>query len=114
MKKILFLFAIVLFTYQTNATDLNGNDKDKNGKTLFELSGQVIDQKSGEVLPGVCVVLPSLNQKTFTDLDGNFYFNAITEEELSVEVKFISYKEIKTNVNLKEIDQKLIIKLENN
>jgi len=82
--------------------------------TLFDLSGTVIDNNTGETLVGVEVVLEGTNQKTYSDFDGNFVFENVSQGEYEITAKIVSYKDSKKEdiqITSKK-DESLMIKME--
>lgn len=100
MKK-LFVLAIALTLILTlNAADKSSEKKAKQAEIqatetvaiqTINLSGKVIDLASGESLTGVEVVIEGLDQKAYTDFDGNFCFKNLTPGEYNIIASFISY-----------------------
>ncbi len=82
--------------------------------TLFNLSGTVIDNQTGETLVGVEVVLEGTDQKTYSDFDGNFVFENVSEGKYEVTAKIVSYKDSKKeDVKIcNEKDESLTIQME--
>lgn len=65
--------------------------------TVGTISGTVIDEKSGTPLPGVNVMIPSLNIGTASDLDGDYYIQNIPVGLYSIEVGMIGYTKVTVN-----------------
>ena len=55
------------------------------------IKGKVIDEKTGETLPGVAVVLKGTTNGSLTDLDGAFSINNLAVGSYSLECKMVSY-----------------------
>lgn len=55
------------------------------------IKGKVIDEKTGETLPGAIVLIEGTTQGSNTDLDGNFLIKNITSGTYKLNVKLISY-----------------------
>jgi iron complex outermembrane receptor protein len=68
----------------------------------FEVSGRVIDEKNGEPLIGVNLILKELNIGTTTDANGNFTFQKIPNGNYTLICSFIGHKNIKQNVNVNQ------------
>ena len=55
------------------------------------IKGRVIDEKTGETLPGAVVILKGSTTGSNTDLDGNFTIGNLLPGTYSIECKLISY-----------------------
>lgn len=58
----------------------------------ISLKGKVIDEKTGETLPGATILLKGSLSGTQSDLDGNFSFNNLSAGTYTLECRFISYQ----------------------
>ncbi len=58
------------------------------------ISGKVIDAKSGESLPGVNIILKGTYYGAASDFDGNFRINNISTGTYTLEISFIGYKTV--------------------
>lgn len=78
-----------------------GNNVAKEKITIKEtteanvLMGTVVDQSTGEALPGAQVKINGLEESVYTDLDGNFEVNDIKPGTYSLEISLISYEQNK-------------------
>lgn len=67
------------------------------------ISGKVIDEKSGETLPGATVILQGTTQGAATDLDGNYTIRSVKPGTYTLVCRFISYaNKVIGPVNVKE------------
>lgn len=98
MKKLTIICATLLMVLFVSpmATYAGDNKTDKNKKS--EISGQVIDQKTGESLAGALVQLEGTDIKTYTDFEGKFSFENITPGNYVVNVSMISYNSNETRL----------------
>ncbi len=88
---------------------LNSFTKSDKTSATTNIYGSVKDEMSTETLVGVEVTLLGTELKTYTDFDGNFTFNNITEGSYVLRAKLVSYKEIKSKkINVKTGDKKVI------
>lgn len=55
------------------------------------ITGKVIDQKSGETLPGAIILIQGTTQGSATDLDGNYIINNVKPGTYTIVCRFISY-----------------------
>ena len=70
-------------------------------QTLSSISGKVSDKQTGESLPGVNVVIESLQLGTVTNNKGEYRLKKIPEGEYRLSVSFIGYSTLEKQVNLK-------------
>lgn len=89
-KKVLTtLLLVVLFTGTLFA---DGKDpKNETGK-VSKISGQVIDQLTGETLAGVKVFIPGTDKAVYTDFDGEFQIECNLNTETEIAIALISYE----------------------
>jgi len=111
MKKIALLIALVSFVSLSFATNVNDKKESKKQTTAVSqnnISGQIVDENTGEALAGVKVTLVGTSQEVYTDFDGNFTFKGIGTEKHSIKTNLISYKtSVHNNVTSKGLNIKL-------
>ena len=56
------------------------------------IEGQVFEARNGQPLPGVSVVIPSLNTGAATDVNGQYEIPSVPVGEYEVRVSFVGYK----------------------
>ncbi|PJB00954.1 MAG: hypothetical protein CO127_06290 [Ignavibacteria bacterium CG_4_9_14_3_um_filter_36_18] len=100
MKKVfsfLFIISLNLFAQQPGA-----------------LSGNILDAKTNEPLPGVNIILRGTYYGAATDLNGNFSIKNISPGSYNVEISFIGYKTLQfTGTKIEPNKTKLLnVKLE--
>ncbi len=94
---ILLLMSLAMSAFATNDKD----SKENNSKPATVVySGNVIDSETGESLTGVKINVPELGIDTYTDFDGNFEFSGSPNQDYTISVSYISYKE--KNITSKE------------
>ena len=64
------------------------------------LSGQVIEERTGETMPGVNVVILSLNRGAATDIDGNYVITGLPPGTYEVVARFIGFKDNEQTVTI--------------
>ena len=78
MKKLL----IILMLSTLSLFAISSNDPtNSNNSNVSIVKGRVLDIKTNEVLAGVLVSILNTNYKTYTDLDGTFYFKNLPNEK---------------------------------
>jgi len=100
MKKVfsfLFIISLNLFAQQPGA-----------------LSGNILDAKTNEPLPGVNIILRGTYYGAATDLNGNFSIKNISPGSYNIEISFIGYKTLQfTGTKIEPNKTKLLnVKLE--
>ncbi|WP_339753912.1 carboxypeptidase-like regulatory domain-containing protein [uncultured Winogradskyella sp.] len=97
--KHLFLVLIMVSSTILSAQP-NSNSDIKNGS----ISGRVMDAELNELLPYVNIVIKDIANKIITggitNDDGTFNINKIPEGIVKVEIKFIGYKTILSEINI--------------
>jgi hypothetical protein len=90
MKLIVFL-ALTLFT-NPELEALNGKEVEK-----IQFSCTVIEDMTGEPIPGASITIKEINQEIYTDFDGNFTIEDLASGTYNLEVSFVSFekKELK-------------------
>lgn len=61
-------------------------------QTTGKIAGQVIDQDTGEGLPGASVTLVGTLQGTVTDIDGNYFIIGVAVGSYDVQASFVGYQ----------------------
>ena len=110
MKKtsIIIFVAFLTISFGSNAF-ADGKDKNKaknltpTASATAMISGQVLDDETGEALTGVLVKINGADQEAYTDFDGNFTFRNVSPGEYCVVAKMISYQ-VHVDKNIK-VDQ---------
>ena len=95
MKKVIFaiLFALVATSTFAEKTDNKSEIKTetKSDAAVLSLSGNVIDEVSGEALVGVQVQLQGTDVKTYTDFDGHFVIENLKPGQCKLVASYTSY-----------------------
>ncbi|MCW3804452.1 carboxypeptidase-like regulatory domain-containing protein [Plebeiibacterium marinum] len=88
---------IIVLVAIVGLSSFKGEKSEKNSAPVATttLNGVVVDEITGETLAGVEVVLVEINQKAYTDFDGNFTFENVPVGECSICAKMISYQDEK-------------------
>lgn len=98
MKKILFFVSILIAgTLTANQPgETTGNPLPSAIQTppvAITLTGNVIDNETGESLAGARIEIEETGEEFFTDIFGNFTIKAPNAESYTLKVSYISYKE---------------------
>jgi len=96
----IILTALLLAISTLTVCGANKNKENKNSKESTEavvLMGTVVDESTGEALPGVRIKIDGMSQNVYTDLDGNFEVLDIKAGTYNLEISLVSYKD--NNIN---------------
>ena len=91
LASVLSLNAATKETSEKKAKQAESQGTESTVVQTIQLTGKVVDLTSGESLTGVEVSIEGINQKTYTDFDGNFSFENLTPGEYNIIASFISY-----------------------
>jgi len=69
----------------------------KKDNIKIQFYGTVIEEMTGEPIPGATIHIKEFNQKIYTDFDGNFTIEDLIPGTYNLEVQFVSFekKELK-------------------
>lgn len=103
MKKLIFSMLVVCLSIAVFAEKTDSKSAAKAENAVISLSGNVIDQVSGEALVGVEVKIEGSEVKTYTDFDGHFVFSNLNSGDYTLVANYTSYnkseKAFKINSN---------------
>ena len=86
MKIISFIAFILLIN--------PGGEEKINENATVDLYGTVIEDMTGEPIPGASVYFQEIDQTIYTDFDGNFALEDLKPGEYNIEVSFISFEKM--------------------
>ncbi len=89
------LFFSLLLAVSVSASAENTDKKVNNDATsaaTCSISGQVVDQITGEALAGVAVKVSGTDKVTYTDFDGRFAISGLGQGQYTLESSLISYE----------------------
>lgn len=113
MKKIISTILMAMIILPVLASDDNKVVKSTKEVTdTIVLMGTVVDQATGEALPGVQVKISENAQTVYTDLDGNFEVRSLKSGTYNIEVSLVSYDENKIRNLVIDSDSKSALKVE--
>lgn len=93
MKKI-FIAILVAFATTTafaETVESKAKTETKADAALLSISGNVIDEVSGEALVGVEVKIEGSDVKTYTDFDGHFVLDNLKAGQCKLVASYTSY-----------------------
>ncbi|MDP3916033.1 MAG: carboxypeptidase-like regulatory domain-containing protein [Bacteroidota bacterium] len=103
MKKVIFAVLVAFVATSAFAEKSESKTGSKAEAAVLSLSGNIIDEVSGESLVGVEVKIEGSDIKTYTDFDGHFVINNLKAGPCKLVASYTSYnKNEKTfNINAK-------------
>lgn len=112
MKNLLFALLIAFTANTAFAEKIESKVESKSESKVasFSLSGNVIDEVSGEALVGVEVMVDGTNVKAYTDFDGHFVIDNVKSGECKLVASYTSYN--KTEKTLKVDSKSNQVKIE--
>ncbi|MFY9150998.1 MAG: carboxypeptidase-like regulatory domain-containing protein [Prolixibacteraceae bacterium] len=91
MKKVIFALLIAFVATSAFAEKADSKRESKSESAVLSLSGNVIDEVSGEALVGVEVKVDGSDQKTYTDFDGHFVIDNLKAGDCKLVASYTSY-----------------------
>lgn len=91
MKKVIFALLVAFATTSAFAEKTNSKADSKSEAIVLSLSGNVIDEVSGEALVGVEVKVDGSDQKAYTDFDGHFVIDNVKSGDCKLIASYTSY-----------------------
>jgi len=117
MKKVILATAFLVLSTVTFAENskTKAEPKAKAEATVvaptLSLSGNVIDQVSGEALVGVEVKIEGTENKTYTDFDGHFVFDNLKPGSCKLITSYTSYNKIEKSLTVSSKNNQVKIEL---
>jgi hypothetical protein len=108
-KVLLTILSVFMYTGMILA---DGENPTHGASNVVEISGQVVDQNTGETLAGVKLIVEGSNEVIYTDFDGKFEIKFDLDKKPELSVALISYEgktvkiEGRDNLNIKLERQK--------
>jgi len=112
MKRFVSILVVAIVLMVSNNLFATG-DNTVSPNTKSNITGKVVDNKTGESLVGVAILVEGTDIKTYSDLDGNFEIKSLAPGNYNLILSLISYKNslvenLKISANEKEmVDIKL-------
>lgn len=111
MRVLFTIFTVAVLFFSATADEKENRAIVADKPILVALNGTVSDEATGELLVGVLIKLEGTDKKTYTDFDGNFFFDEVTQGEHKIVANYISYekklKVLKVNAYVDDIKIKL-------
>ncbi|MFO7922077.1 MAG: carboxypeptidase-like regulatory domain-containing protein [Bacteroidales bacterium] len=100
MKKPIFALAVFFISALSTNLSFASDKGEDNGLAIYSLSGQVVDQNTGEALAGVLVSIEEAGDKLYTDFEGKFEVSGLLPGNYIVNTSMISYESSKVEMEL--------------
>lgn len=102
MKKIVFALLVVFAASAAIAENSKSKTEAKSETKInvVSLSGNVIDEVSGEALVGVEVAVEGSNSRAYTDFDGHFVIENLKPGDFKLVASYTSYNKTEKKVKL--------------
>ncbi len=91
MKKLILVVLVAFAALSTFAEKAESKTETKSEAIVLSLSGNVIDEVSGEALVGVEVKVEGTDVKAYTDFDGHFVINNVKSGDCKLVASYTSY-----------------------
>lgn len=98
MTKHIFLIITLLFTSVCAKAD----DFSNKPKADINITGHVIDKKSGEHLPYITVAIKGTTIGTTTDATGHYFLKGLPVGTFTIEARFVGYKSQSFEIKLEQ------------
>jgi hypothetical protein len=108
MKKLYFVIALVLFFANLGTAKNSAKPLKSEPAATSVICGKVLDNVTGEELPGVAVKLKGCDKVCFTDFEGNYQFKDLPNGKYELKVELISYEKVEQltmNVGKNEVHE---------
>jgi hypothetical protein len=112
MKNVIFAILIAFATSSAFAEKSESKTETKSESAIVSLSGNVIDEVSGEALVGVEVKIEGSDVKTYTDFDGHFVINNMKAGQCKLVASYTSYSKKEKLFNIDSKSNQVKIELQ--
>jgi hypothetical protein len=110
MKKVIFAFLVAFAT--TSAFAEKAETKTDSEAAVISLSGNIIDEVSGEALVGVEVKVDGTDVKTYTDFDGHFVIDNLKSGDCKLVASYTSYNKSEKTFTVNSKNNQVKIELQ--
>jgi len=112
MKKVIFALLVAFATTSAFAEKAETKTDSKAEAAVLSVSGNVIDEVSGEALVGVEVKVEGTDVKTYTDFDGHFVIDNLKAGQCKLVASYTSYNKIEKTFSIKSKKNQVKIELQ--
>jgi len=115
MKKLILSVLVLVASVSVFAEKADSKAENKtaakNEMALTVVTGNIIDEITGEALVGVEVTVEGSDSKTYTDFDGHFTLKDVKAGECKLIANYTSYSKTEKTVELKSKKNQVKIEL---
>jgi len=112
MKKVIFAFLVAFAATSAFAEKAETKTDSKTEAAVLSVSGNVIDEVSGEALVGVEVKVEGTDVKTYTDFDGHFIIDNLKAGQCKLVASYTSYNKNERTFSIKSKNDPIKIELQ--
>jgi hypothetical protein len=112
MKKVIFALLVAIATTSAFAEKAETKTDSKAEAAILSLSGNIIDEVSGEALVGVEVKVDGSDQKTYTDFDGHFVIDNLKAGNCKLVASYTSYNKTEKTFQMNSKNNQVKIELQ--
>jgi len=112
MKKLIFALLVAFATTSAFAEKAETKTDSKSEAVFISLSGNIIDEVSGEALVGVEVKVDGTDVKTYTDFDGHFIFDNLKSGDCKLVASYTSYNKSEKTFTVNSKNNQVKIELQ--
>lgn len=112
MKKVIFALLVAFATTSAFAEKAETKTDSKSEAVVISLSGNIIDEVSGEALVGVEVKVDGTDVKTYTDFDGHFILDNLKSGDCKLIASYTSYNKSEKTFTVNSKNNQVKIELQ--
>lgn len=116
MKKLILSVLVLVASVSAFAEKSDSKSENKNAAksemALTVVTGNIIDEITGEALVGVEVTVEGSDSKAYTDFDGHFTLKNVKTGECKLVANYTSYSKSEKTVDLKSKKNQVKIELQ--
>ncbi|HNX56727.1 MAG TPA: carboxypeptidase-like regulatory domain-containing protein [Prolixibacteraceae bacterium] len=112
MKTVFFAVILLGLSSFAFAEKTDSKTETKAESLVLSVSGNVIDEASGEALVGVEVKVEGSDVKTYTDFDGHFVINNLKSGDCKLVASYTSYNKTEKTLKIDPSNPKIKIELQ--
>ena len=112
MKKVIFALLVAFASTSAFAEKTETKTDSKAEVAVLSLSGNIIDEVSGEALVGVEVKVDGSDLKTYTDFDGHFVIDNLKAGNCKLVASYTSYNKSEKTFQMNSKNNQVKIELQ--
>lgn len=112
MKKLILVVLVAFASVSAFAEKAESKTETKSEAIVLSLSGNVIDEVSGEALVGVEVKVEGTDVKAYTDFDGHFVIDNVKAGNCKLVASYTSYNKAEKTLNVDTKSNQVKIELQ--